>query len=395
MYDVSARFLETLRRSHDVVSKVEILRDGAVQAVVEGRTVVDAAGHETGAISGRVDVARQVVRRRGTVTFVDLAESSALTPDDANDLLVPLVSEIRPWRGVRYWDATAAERADGTDVEYVPLATLVIYQIRGEWPTLQVSGYDRMWDVVRRRFVGTYPVTAGTLLSDAVTEVIASRMPAPRLSLSIPTTADVTPGIVWSELDDPGAKLVEMATAAGQQVYVDVMGTFRMAPEPVADPDAVVYTFEAGVNGNMARAVREIDAAAAINAVVARGTAADTDSTAGDIVGYAQDDNPESLTYVGRIGVIPEGYSSPLLGTVAQATQAATTVLQRSLGLADTVSVRGLPNPALTEGDVVRVVDDVQGIAAEFVADGFPLGMQARDGLQDVQLRSRVLRLLE
>lgn len=390
MWPVSARFLATLNRPHDVVSKVEVLQDGAVEAVIEGRTVFDAAGNETGAVTGRVDVARQVVRRRGSLTFVDLSGSSALTANDAHDLLVPLVSEVRPWRGVRYWDATAAERAAGTDVEYVPLGTLVLYGVRGEYPTVQVAAYDRMWDIVRRRFVGSYPITAGTPLSDVISDVITSRMPASRLALDIPTTADTAPGLVWDELDDPGAKLTDLATAAGQQLYVDVMGTFRMTPEPVASPDAVVFTYTTGANSNMARPEREFDAQTAVNAIVARGTAADAPAS---VVGYAQDDDPESLTYVGRIGVIPDPFNSPLLTSTGQANLAATTVLQRSLGLADTVSVRGMPNPALDSGDVLRVEDDAQGLAAEFVADGFPIGMQARDGFMAVDLRSRVLRL--
>jgi hypothetical protein len=391
IWTVTARYLETLHRSHDVLSKVDVLVDGKYELTIEGRTVFDSAGHETGSIGGKVDVARQVIRRRCSLTLVDLSATASLTPRTAEDLFVPFVTELRPWRGVRYWDATPAETYAGTDVEYVPLGTFPLAAMSFDWPTATLTGYDRMWDVVRRRLTAAYSIPDGKPVSDLIREAISSRLPAGRLSMNIPDSDATTPGLVWGELDDLGAKLTDAALATGQQLYVDVMGTFQLAPEPVADPDSVVYTLATGVLSNMRRAVRAIDANDTVNAIIAKGDPADSGTTGAR--GYAQDDNPDSLTYTGRIGVIPDAISSPLWKTTESANRAAGAELQRRVGLADSVTVAAMPNAALESGDVLRVEDDVQGIAAEFVADAFPVGMRAADGLQAVTMRSRVLRL--
>jgi hypothetical protein len=108
--------------------------------------------------------------------------------------------------------------------------------------------------------------------------------------------------------------------------------------------------------------------------------------------GYAQDDNPNSLTYVGRIGVRVYFDSSPLVTTQDGANLAARTTLQRILGISDTIVAPIIPNHALESGDVAHVIDPDQNIDRTVIVDSFPIPLRASDGTQELTCRSQVIR---
>ena len=141
MWGVSDRFIQTLSRSHEQRAYVEVLRDGDVIATLDSATVKDpATGSLVQSIGGSVQVARTAVRRSGTVNFLDIA-ADVVSLTAALDLFQPMVTEVRPWVGLKYWDAPAVALPGTTVWEYVPVGTLVVSGVdTSSYPQISVSG---------------------------------------------------------------------------------------------------------------------------------------------------------------------------------------------------------------------------------------------------------------
>lgn len=370
---VSDRFRQTLSRSHSVVSKVEVLRDNEIQLTIQGKTVVDSAGHFVSNLDGNVRVSRSAIRR--TLENLDILDvSAALTVDEPGDLLAPLQTEVRLYRGVRYWDATPTETFNGTDTEYVPIGTFGVEGIRTRYPSISISGSDRMSRVVGSRFVAPYAVKVGSNLGAELRRLLLTALPQALAVLDIPDTAETTPTMLFDTQDDMGQKAYEMAIAAGWVLYVDPMGVFRIRVDPKPDADSVVATYQAGANSMLLDLENQLDATSMVNAVSTTGEAADGTTIA---VGYAQDDDPASLTYVEKVGVKVEFLSSPLFKDNAGANAGARTYLRSRLGIADTTLVTTLVDPTLDVDDVVKVVDPITGRVRYLAADDFSVGLRA------------------
>src|SRR5690349_16631455 len=143
MYSVSQGFKDALTRSHRVITKAEVLRQGqAIQTLWIN--------------SGQVDIdATAAIRRKCKVTLAD--ELGTLTPASAADLLTPFGNELKLYRGIRF--------ADGSE-EYVPQGvfgmTTVDIEDDGPGVVINVEGYDRSKKVQRARFTGPVVIAAGT-----------------------------------------------------------------------------------------------------------------------------------------------------------------------------------------------------------------------------------------
>ena len=386
MWGVSQRFIDTLSRSHERRAFVDVLHDGVIVATLDSATVKDpATGSLVQSIGGSVQVARTAVRRSGTVDFLDIGADVTVT--EALDLFQPLVTEIRPWVGLKYWDAPAVDLPGTTSWEYVPVGTLVVSGIdTSSYPQISVQGYDRMWMV--GPFTQALSLPVGTSVLDAMNRILGGQIPGSRLDTSgIVGTENVTSALLYAEQDDAVQALADMAAVSGQVLYVDPLGVFTTAAEASTD-DTPVMSYAPGPRSMMMRPSRTVDASQAYNAVVYTGEG----SQDPPVRGYAQDDNPDSATYVGRVGIRPYFASSPLITTTDQATLAAHTRLLNILGIPDTITVPVIPNPALEVGDVITVTDPSQGIDYPVIIDSFPAALRASDGDQELICRSRAIR---
>lgn len=369
---VTSRFKQTLGKSHTVVSKVEILRDNVVQRTVQGKTIIDSAGNFAYSLDGTVRVSRAAVRRT-LDGFQILDVSGALAVDEVSDLLAPLQTEVRLYRGVRYWDATEAEIINGTDTEYVPIGTFGVTKLNSRYPIVTVSGKDRMDRVVKTRFPAPWNIKTGSGLGAELRRILTEALPAALADMEIPDTSETTPTLLYATSDYMGDKAYEFAAAAGWVLYVDPMGTFRVRVDPKPDPELAVATFQAGAGSMLLDLENELDADSPVNAIRATGEAADGTVIA---TGYAEDDDPLSLTYVERIGRFTQDFASPLLKNNDQANAAARTVLRSKIGISDTTLVTTLVDPTLDVDDVVKVVDPITGRVRYLVADDFPVGIR-------------------
>jgi hypothetical protein len=323
------------------------------------------------------------VRRAGSVKFLDIAHTDQLSVADVVHTFAPLLTEIRPWIGVKYWDATPAE---ANPYEYVPIATLVVSGVdTTSYPQVTIAGHDRMWMVgptSAPMFFGR-----GTLASDAMKRFLGQQIPAARLDTSGIADSEYTlPPSLYAEQDDAVEKLHDLAAVTGQVLYLDPMGAFTTADEPSTLDDPVMRLAPGPLNVMM-RPKRTVDASQAINAVVVTGESA---SGGAPPRGYAQDDDPDSATYVAAVGLRPTFLSLPQVTGVGQAALVAKARLRSLLGIPSTVAVPIMPNPALEAGDVIVVTDPSQNIDYPMIIDSFPVDFRAAE--QELTCRPRVIR---
>jgi len=385
MWPITDRLAASLAASnHDVVNRLDILIDGVQALTVEGKTVVDpVSGADVSLVDGSVDVDRAVVRRRVTLSIADA--SDILRPSQVGDLLLPLRSEVRPWRGLLHSDRTTEVAPD--DRELAPLGTLVVTKVVAAWPRLTVTGYDRMWLLNRFRFTAPYTIPKGATVTDAIVQLLTNKMPANRLQMSIPDLPYTTGLVVWDEQDAPADKANDLAEAAGLALYADPMGVIVARPEPTVDDDTVWSYVEGPGSMLMPWPSEELSGEDAENAVVVTGEPQDGSAP---VRGYAENTNPDSALYAASAGVIPRFFSSPLITTAGQANLAAATI-QAKLGLADTVLLSAVVHPALESGDVVYVqATHPTGLALKLIVDSFPVPLRGA-GPQDLVTRSRIL----
>ena len=270
--------------------------------------------------------------------------------------------------------------------EYAPVGTLVITDVVGTYPQLSFTVYDRMW--LLGTFAQPYKIARGTDIITALSGLLATNIPSSRLDLNLPATSEHSTGALLYDVEASVADAAhQIATAGGLQLFVNQMGAFTATAEPSTD-DPAVLSYEPGQFSMMMRPARSITGSEAYNAVVFTGEATDV----APVRGYAQDDDPKSLTYVGRMGTRIYYASSPVIRTSAQASLAAKTTLQRILGLADQIKIAVLPNPALDSGDVLALRDDMAGINGNVIADSFTTNLRASDGLMEITCRNQVIR---
>ncbi len=397
MWPVSDHYLATLARSHMRLSYIEVLKDGVVVATENAGVVVDPATDlPVSSIGGSVSVDRSTVRRAMQLQLLDV--SGLLLPNDVSDLLAPFTTEIRIWVGLRYWDAplpalgppptgTGGSPTLQVETEYVPIGTFVVTDVSNHYPQLSLQGSDRMW--VLAGFPSIYQIAAGTNAGDALVTLLGTFVPGSRLALNIPDTEHTTPTLSFDVNTSIADAAHTVAQVAGWQLYCDPMGTFTATDEPSTDDDPVLV-LAPGAFSVMYRPDHAVGTSGGelYTAVVFTGEG----GTTAPVRGYAEDTDPNSLTYAARVGVRPYFESSPLVTTQAQADLAARTTLRRILGVSDTIAVPIVPNFALESGDILHVTDPQQNIDLNLVADSFNLPIRAADGMQTINCRSRVVR---
>jgi len=384
MWPHTPRLDTTLAAGGTVVTRLDVLADGDLALSLDS---TDPDFTDLGGIlDGRVDVQPGVVRRTADLTLLDV--DRALTQGQAMDLLTPLAAEVRLWRGAIYSDTTTAEQPPD-DRELVPIGTLVVVDADfTRWPTIGLVCRDRAWLLSQYRNVTAFSTSNGTASMTALADLIQfTRFPASRVALNFPATPYTVGTQVWDKQSDPTEAAQQIAAAAGLVFYTDPMGTFTCAPPADVDNDPVVATYTEGAGSMLLMPTRRLSGDGARNAVVAESSAADL---AAPVSGYAEDGDPTSLTYVGRIGPIPDFYDSPLLRTSAQCDLAARTRLRSIAGLLDTTAVAAMVNPALETGDVIYVQSTSRGIDTKLIADSFSVPLRAAES-QTITCRARTV----
>jgi len=151
--------------------------------------------------------------------------------------------------------------------------------------------------------------------------------------------------------EDRFAFLRDVAKSRGKIMYWDYRGVLKVVSPP--DPTIPVYEINAGRGGTMITLSRSLSRQGVYNGVVARGDQPTDDAQP---IALVVDNNPASPTYWnGRFGKVPRYYYSSFITTTAQATSAATSLLQQAIGLPYSIELNAVPNPALEPYDSIQI----------------------------------------
>jgi hypothetical protein len=184
------------------------------------------------------------------------------------------------------------------------------------------------------------------------------------------TDRTIPTGLTWSDSRLDNAYSVLDAWPA--QATITENGHLSVTAVP-SDPTSldVVFAFTDGTGGTAMEYNTSITRDGAFNAVVAKGQYPDTaGAKAGqEIIATSYDTDPASpYKYGGRFSpyLVPFGYDSPLLTTLAKVQEAGNTRLRTlRLKASRTVQISAVPHPALQLGDAVSVTSSRLGLSGE------------------------------
>ena len=327
MLPTSSKFQTAMRQSHRVSVAATIVPVGA-----------PAADAQMIGGSIRLDVNARV-RRQGTLV-VGFDVNADL--DYVRGL--PFGGYARLERGVLFADGTPERPVVG----HLRVENVSWSELEGQ-ATLELA--DRMQQVQDEPFPQPWTPN-GLKPSDAAVQAVHDVF-GDTIAYHVSTTPASESPLVDATYDQDRAQAVtDLASGIGASAYFDHLGDFVLRPAPGDPADEVpVWEFDVGPDGTLVEVQENLDRSAVRNGVAVRGQPA---ADAPPIYSLAVDDDPSSPTrWGGPFGKVALVVSSQSVASQAQADSTAASLLNLRLGLARTVTLRGVPMPALEPGDVI------------------------------------------
>jgi hypothetical protein len=352
MQAVSDRFLELLGRGAELAFRLEVLLGGAV--VFASEEVI---------LSGSLTVESTAdVRRRARVQVVD-------ETGEVDQYLGTEGQEVRLFRGLV---------VDG-EAELVPLLTGGAWDRPARRGVFEVGVFDRARTVSSRTWVDPYVVDAGQTYDAAITAGLLDRMPELADLLvdgafpGFATSTFTTPLMIFDSKSDPWKGLAGMAADAGLELLFDPLGAPILQPVPDVSTSPVVAHYHQGTGGALISGDKGRTREGTFTGAVCD---AESPSNAVPFRSVRWDEDPTSPTYyLGPLGQVPYFFTAPAT-TQAQTDAAAEARLRQVVGRTEVVDFSTIPNPALAEGDVVRLTSEVDPTFDEIhVLDAFELAL--------------------
>lgn len=358
MRPVSDAFVKALYNDHRAVIRCE---------------AVNAQGDVVGVLTpldGEVQVDRTAdIRRSFTMQLTT-------QPEDFDDLMLLVHprtgNEMRLWRGIHADSLGAA-----TD-ELVPLGVFAVADINvsdgGRQLLVDISGYDRSWRVQRAKRTdawasANYTRDIATLIGD---EILANEAPwLPRKFT--PTGLDASGVHTMKPEDDVWKKCTSLAYAGRQELFVDAEGFAVLRPNPRYRRREVAFEWVEG--GLLTDAAIATDLEHTWNAVV---VTSETPSSNLPVRAVAEDNDPSSATYIrGPLGRIPFFTSTRYAISATWLRLIAELLLLLASGWQEDVTWSGVSNPAVEEGDRVRIRRDRMGLDAVYLVERLTIPLSA------------------
>lgn len=443
MYPATTNFKAAIRDSHTVITKVEVLRDDEILAVVYPET-------------GSVDVdMRRSVRRTCSLTFRASAPTSVLFPtyntyasvttdyatytalaavssyssvkkvvstsvgesyDDliptsSDSLLTPYGNEVKIYRGVEYQQRRSGKSYATVAGDYATYAVL----------TTQVATYDTLneltgvWETVDEYIpLGVFVIMDVDIAIDDqgvalnVTGVDrSSRIARARWTDPYKIAAGTVVETAISDLlSDRWSDITTSFTATGQTTTQVVLG-LDSENDPWKDAvdiaEAASFDLYFDNDGicvlSPVRDYTDVDGdevytegseamlLAASRRITAEGvynavvvTGEGTSDT--QYRATALDDDPASPTYVyGPFGLVPTFRSSPLINSQASADAYAAATLNSIKGTTESISWGQIVDPSLDAGDTVTIVNTAGQIARTLVIDKLSIPLSVSESM--------------
>ena len=336
-YSVSSAFRPALADSHVVATRV---RARSATGVFTTLTTVG------GSIS--VDIDRAV--RRDCSTLEIVSENGSLIPTSTTSLLSP-ISGAELWidRGIQY---------NNGSTEYVPLGrfgwTTVTVDYQADGAHIYLDGIqDRSQRIIQATYNKMYSVSSAVAVETVISTILKRAWPSmPGVNL-LPTTgrtiAERSFGIEGDS--DPWTDCVQIAEEFGYRLFFDVTGQVKMTRIGTSlSGSLVTYSSDYPLVTNIQRSWNDENT---YSGVIATGSGTRMFQPYRAV---AYDDNVTSPTYyLGPFGKRIRVYTSTTIGSTAQAALIAKTQLQKTLGVAETVTWEQIPDPSLDVGDVVTL----------------------------------------
>lgn len=330
---------------------------------------------------GSVTIDRSAtVRRHVTLTCVDPA--GTLTPTEADGLLAPYGTEVRPYRGILYDDGTT---------EVVPLGVFRISQVQvkdsNTGLTITIEGYDRSRVIQRDKFTDTYTVAKATNVIVAIQTILARSFP--NLTYDVVDSTLTTSGpMVYDANADPWEACESLAASAGREIFFNSTGGVTISPpvdiNHIPEPD---FRYEEGEDCIMIDATVTRTDEPGYNGVILTGEA--TTSGAKPVRSVIWDEDPASLTYhKGPYGEVPMFVQDQTVTNQFDADAAAASQLNAILGYSEQVQITAGVNPAMNVDDVVSIKRAKSGIDSVYAIDSISIPLKA-NGTSDIDVRQK------
>ena len=417
MYAATNGFIDTLRwGSFLIAARITTLYQGQLTSVVlpvsTGSFTIDrnSAQRRTGELT--VEILPTVPPE--TVVFA--GKTATLLPLNPSSPLAPFGTEV-------FVELTVIDKAGllGSSTTggngWVPMGTFAIASSTvddtGIDLALTLDLYDRSWIFSRWSLLKNYSVPAadGTLQGEVVallTYIWNNNGPG-RGSVPVPTwlsSPNMVPSTwscpsgVYQQGQDPWQACLDMAAAAGYELFFDVNGILTAKPAPGSPAGGtlsalpVVWGFddnEVSDQGTFAHPVggTPFTTTVACSLQMTRdhiyndwfvSATGPNNATGGasPTQQEAADTNPNSPTYVnGEIGDIPNFVFDSLITSAGQALTEAQYNLAISLATAWTLSVTSALNPLFDIDDVCSVTNPRMGLSAQpFIVDTIQTGIR-------------------
>lgn len=365
MWPVTDTFRTAVRNSHTVVTRAEVWIGDELAAVV----------YPT---SGSVSIdSRRAVRRTCNAAFRDEDGSLIPGPGGTTGLITAFGTELRLYRGVRH--------ATGND-ELVPLGVFVVTKVTqtdaADGQEIRVEGSDRSIRISRNRLRDPYSIADGTAVETVIGDLLRDRWADVPISFPV-TGATVGQRVLAAGADsDAWSSAVDIAEANGYDLAFDADGICRMRLIPDPAVDDAEETYADGGEAVVLELSRSFDTSTTYNGVIASSEASSVDSP---VRAEAWDEDPNSPTYrYGPFGEVPKFYVSSFLSSTEQATQVATSQLQRELGRTESVEWSQVINPAHDVLDVIRITRPASNLDAVLLIDRLDVPLDAGSTMRAV-----------
>jgi hypothetical protein len=335
---VSAEFAQAINLSHQIAVEAAVL-------TATGETPVDV-------LDGTVSLDANAASRGR----LDITLPRDLVPTGATSLLAPFGNELRVGRGIEFPDGTR---------EIVPLG---VYRIQTADPTpdgVRISGLDRSIRIIEPGFEDPFYLEAGIPIHEAIEEGLRELIP--NLSTRFTTTSLVTPARYAEAGADRWDFYQGLALAMGCVLYFGPQGEAVLEPARSLDTTAALQLVE-GEGGALIDALPSWDREDVVNRVrvVGEGVTA----TGAPPLGVAIDDDAASPTrYGGHFGRATYEWRSEYILTDADALHSAEILLSQKRGVAKSVSLDTLVNPAIEPYDVAYIEREEYGVAEDHMLD--------------------------
>lgn len=289
-----------------------------------------------------------------------VANDGTLTPTSTSSLLAPYQLELVPYTGLA---------VPSGSVEYVPQGIFRV-NVTEDATTgvISLSGPDRSFVVSSALNEAPVYVAGGTSLVEAIGSQLTAKYPALQFIYDAGASSCVlASGVMWQENDDPWADYMALANDFGRELFIDTYG--RAVLQVIPDPKALtpVWVYAPGAANLAISGTWTMDTSQNVfNVVVVQsqgtGVATPVQGTA-EITDITSPIFPDPNGFGRRPGI----YTTTQLLTVGQCEETAQGLLNRMVGINDSISFSAVPHPAHEPGDVVSYASKALGVSVNLV----------------------------